>query len=178
MTRGKLYSRWPIVVPSVCWAVPIEVPLSRVVARVLLRRFSCGAPHGPAESADYPPLCSEGKYWSELISPVMGLARRNTGELNRCAPGGDASHDVTGFVYKSHPPVQSVSERSRIEVGAAQTVPLGLRHIAIIRPVSAVLDVQHPARIETSRISVEDPRQRKAQLGKSAATANRLKNSG
>ncbi len=74
----------------------------------------------------YPSVALERKNRSELIAPIVRLFGWHAleGQLYRHAARGGASVDIAHFVYKRNPLVEPVSERSGIEVGAPQFVPI------------------------------------------------------
>src|ERR1035437_10169248 len=89
---------------------------------------------------------------------------------------GGERYDVTAFVHKRGPLVEPVSERSAVQVGAAQVITL--LGVGVFGAVGAIPQAQNPSGIWAVRIGVEDTREWEAQLRESTRSADRLKDSG
>src|ERR1700731_484870 len=85
----------------------------------------------------------ERKHRPELIAPVVGLPGGTACEgqefLRNCSSGpvivGCESYDIARLMHESDPLVEPVSERSGVEIGAAQKVAMG--SIGVIGPIGA-----------------------------------------
>src|SRR5712692_26412 len=109
---------------------------------------------------------------SELVAPRVRLSCRKASEGLPAALG-SASVNVACFLNEGDPFVQSVGQRSRVEIRTGETVCTWTANISGHRSVGPIRKVQNPSGVATLRIGMEDPRKREARFEESAQAPNR-----